>query len=147
MGNVIRKRVIVRDGRDVVADTEVDIEYRNKTVRQMLAEIESLLATKKVRKFMFTITDETGSVTELDFTQDMLDAKIDPMTTNPKIQQLLRSSSIIIMELQNTVVSLLIWIALILLLVSAFVFVGIALTKRRNTGESIKSKKRSQRIT
>jgi hypothetical protein len=145
VGNVIRKRVVVRDGSDVVADTSVDIEYRDKTVRDMLKDIESKIPTpadSKLDKFMFTITDQEGDVTELDFTEDILSAKIDPTTTNPKIQQLLRSSSTIIMQLVDTssskAVTIVVIIVVLLILALVLTFM---IFKKRGSKSSPKGSK------
>lgn len=152
VGNVIRKRVVVRVGSDVVADTSVDIEYRDKTVRDMLKDIESKIPTpadSKLDKFMFTVTDQEGEVTELDFTEDILSAKIDPTTTNPKIQQLLRSSSTIIMQLAGSSSSkgpltLLAWVLFVILLILALVLTLMVVFKKRRSRGIVKRAARAR---
>lgn len=147
VGNVIRKRVVVRDGSDVVVDTSVDIEYRDKTVRDMLKDIESKIPTpadSKLDKFMFTITDQEGEVTELDFTEDILSAKIDPTTTNPKIQQLLRSSSTIIMQLVDTSSSNIITIVVIVVLLVLALALALMIFKKRGSRGIVKRAARAQ---
>lgn len=147
VGNVIRKRVVVRDGSDVVVDTSVDIEYGDKTVRDMLKDIESKIPTpadSKLDKFMFTITDQEGEVTELDFTEDILSAKIDPTTTNPKIQQLLRSSSTIIMQLVDSSSSNIITIVVIVVLLVLALALALMIFKKRGSRGIVKFPKGSK---
>jgi hypothetical protein len=126
VGNVIRKRVIVRDGKRTVNDVLVDVEYANKTVRTMLNEIENLIVVptgRKVDKFMFTVTDVDGKKTDIDFTEDILNAKIDPANTNPTIRQLLRESTPIVVQLKDVssgqVVFTIVIFALLLIVVLA----------------------------